>query len=459
MSSKLDFLFHRKDVAGLAVFRILFGLLMFYQVIYYYQIDYTYQLMSGPELRFEYAYWPLSGLLPLSVLRILHHGMLLATILIALGWWYRYAMAYFCIVFTYFSFIDKTLFNNHLYLIALVALVLCFMATDRRYALAKRTIKTVPAWNVYLMRFLIVLVYVYGALAKLSPDWFQGGSNGPVINDLSKIIPESLASFVIIYGGLIFDAVIGFLLLYRPTRLIGVLMVLSFNLMNALVLFDDIGVFPYFMIATLVLFFEPEQVKNFMAKLGFGKEEALSTSGGLQSSNAGKKHKKQQASHQPTVALPKERRSLTLALLGLFVGFQLLWPLRGYLFAGVPEWNGIGSRFAWRMKIQTKAAESFTYTMTDPATGNTNTVDHRSFVSQNQFNHLLEDPIQLVQFAHYLEKLAIERGFSADPVITLDNRISMNGRPAQYWIDPKVDLTKVSTTSLDRSWLLPLKSR
>jgi hypothetical protein len=89
--------------------------------------------------------------------------------------------------------------------------------------------------------------------------------------------------------------------------------------------------------------------------------------------------------------------------------------------------TGIGGFFSWRMKIQSKKVETFELTIQDRPGGQANAVDYTSFLSSNQLTHLTDDPIQIVQLAKYLESQAIQRGFSADPVVTANVIVSLNG--------------------------------
>ena len=73
-----------------------------------------------------------------------------------------------------------------------------------------------------------------------------------------------LISFIT-YGGLLFDLFIGFLLFYKRTRLFAFILVIIFNTMNYFLFLgnSEIGVFPFIMIATLILFMSFDQ--NFKA--------------------------------------------------------------------------------------------------------------------------------------------------------------------------------------------------
>ena len=58
------------------------------------------------------------------------------------------------------------------------------------------------------------------------------------------------------YGGLLFDLLIGFMLINRRTRLLALPLLLFFHLLNAFLF--NIGVFPWLMIASTVVFFAPD---------------------------------------------------------------------------------------------------------------------------------------------------------------------------------------------------------
>ncbi|MFT6017723.1 MAG: vitamin K-dependent gamma-carboxylase, partial [Saprospiraceae bacterium] len=179
----LDRFFKPTNATTLSLFRILFGALMLYQLIYYFRLDYTFQFMAGPEFLFSYPYSSFFVTLPEGVLKGIHFGLILSTVMIIFGWFYRAAMIFFFLGITYFSFIDKTLYNNHLYLLSLISLVMIFMEADAKYSVQSKNKDTVPIWNVWLLQFLLVLVYSYGALAKLSPDWLNGNIPAVMIEE------------------------------------------------------------------------------------------------------------------------------------------------------------------------------------------------------------------------------------------------------------------------------------
>lgn len=438
------YVFKSIDASVIAIFRIIFGLFMVYQMIYYFQIDYTFQFIYGPEVLFPYPGLEFLKPFSLGILKAIHVGLLISAVLITLGFLYRYAMIFFFLGFSYFSFIDKTLYNNHIYLIALIAFVMIFISADKKYSLRaklskKPLSKLVPAWHQYILVFLISIVYFFGGIAKLSPNWLQSNLVSYIIgqaqrNILMEFFPRDFLIVLIKYGGLLFDLSIAFLLLYKKTRKLGVILVVLFSLTNNSILFNDIGIFPFFMICATILFFDSEKVGRFVDTIFSSKSETAKVD-------------------QEAVVTTKYK-SLTLTLLGVFVIFQLVFPFRYLLFTSNPEWTGIAQRFSWRMKMQSRNIIDFKMTLTDRATSKTFNVDGTSFVSKNQLIHMPEDPYTFVHLAKYIsQKLNRENGL-VNPIIKTQLMVEFNGMPAQFMIDPRRDLTTIDESHfVDHPWI------
>src|SRR5690606_10124161 len=95
---------------------------------------------------------------------------------VALGIFYRWALAVFFVGFTYVELIDKVNYLNHYYLVSLLAFLMIFMPLDRGFSLRRRMTKTVlpstlPFWCLLALRVQVGLVYFFAGVAKLKPDW------------------------------------------------------------------------------------------------------------------------------------------------------------------------------------------------------------------------------------------------------------------------------------------------
>jgi len=72
---------------------------------------------------------------------------------------------------------------------------------------------------------------------------------------------------------------------------------------------------------------------------------------------------------------------------------------------------------------------------------------------------LVNDPFLIVQFAKYLKEKAIRKGLAKDPIIKATIMVKYNKRPAQLYIDPNTDLTKVDMSPFAeyKDWIMPLQ--
>ena len=444
MSNKaLDFLYSPIHASTLSLFRIFFGVAMVYQCLYYIRIDYAFQFMAGPEILFSYPY--LEFIQPMSVdaLRLIQWLMLLASVFITIGFFTRWASAFFFFSFSYFTLIDKTLFNNHLYLFMLLALLFAFTNSERCYSLRNKLSKGssssyIDSWQIYIFRFIVFLVYFYGGVMKLDGEWLSGRIVEAML--MAKGVEgNAILNAFFTFGGVGYDLFIGFLLLYSPTRTIAVVMVLFFNLTNHFYLFDDIGVFPFAMIACTVVFFNPERTANFLHR-------TLS----LQPIRKKDRPKDSKAAWTP------QRKGIMIALT-FFVAFQLLFPFRYLLFSDNPEWSGIASRFAWRMKMQTRSLDSFDMTVQDLPGGQPQTVDYQAFLTSNQQQNLINDPYNIIQLSQYLAEEAKRRGMT-NPTVRADVVVSYNRRPSQRMIVPEIPLEQQTIDPFaPQNWLMPLQ--
>lgn len=418
---------------------------MVYQCLYYIRIDYAFQFMAGPEILFSYPYFEFVQPLPVDLLRGIQWLMLLSAVLMTAGLFTRWASGFFFISFSYFTLIDKTLFNNHLYLFMLLALLFAFVDSERCYSLRNRfRAKPVPpyveSWQIYVFRFMVFLVYFYGGVMKLDREWLSGNiAESALIAKGVGDMPLLNAFFT--YGGVGYDLLIGFLLLYKPTRAVAVVFVLFFNLTNHFYLFDDIGIFPFTMIACTVVFFDPERTAHFMNRL----------------TGAPAVRKKDRP--KPAAATWDWRKKWIATGLGFFLAFQLLFPFRYLLFTDNPEWSGIAERFSWRMKMQTRAVDRFEMTIQDLPNGQPQPVTHEAFLSFNQLKHLTNDPYNIIQLSQYLAEEAKRRGMK-NPTVRADVRVRYNRRPPQPMIVTEAPLEQQTIDPFaPQNWLVPLKKQ
>ena len=126
------------SLAPLATFRITFGLLMFGSLLRFWARGWIESSYVAPT--FHFTYWGFGWVQPLGAtgMQLLFGILILASLLIALGLFYRPASVVFFLGFTYVELIDVTTYLNHYYFISLVAFLLIWLPANRDHALDAR---------------------------------------------------------------------------------------------------------------------------------------------------------------------------------------------------------------------------------------------------------------------------------------------------------------------------------
>ncbi len=420
----------------LGLFRILFGLCLVYELFYYFSIDLLDKGLRAPAMRFTYEGLEWVQLLPGKTMEVMLFVLLLSAVCITVGIFYRTATILFFTGFSYIFFIDKSLYNNHLYLFILLCFLLIVTKADAAVSLNKKSLSTtLPQWHLLIFKIQIFIVYFYGGIAKLNTDWLLHHQPMHAMLQMNGF-NSSLVENFLVYGGLIFDLSIGFLLWFKRTRIIGIIGVVFFNISNAII-FNDIGVFPFFMIMATILFFEPDVIHQLISKKQATK----------------KKDSKQKL--QPVAFTPYNRVNIFLAV---YLSFQLLFPFRYLLFPGNAEWYGVGQRFSWRMKIQHRDYTEMKFTVVDYTNKRLMDLDPAEYLTYAQMQTLILDPKMIYQMATFLGNDARKKGISGAGVRAAV-KVKFNGRSEQYIVNPETDLMKIKYNPFDlRNWVLPLKN-
>ncbi len=382
-------------------------------------------------------------------------AMGILALLIAIGLFYRLASLLFFLSFTYVFLLDKAYYLNHFYLIALLSFLLAVVPAHRAFSLDRRLHfasrpEEVPQWSVLLLRAQVFIVYFYAGLAKLNADWLRGEPIRMWLAERTEfpIVGTYFTSewmvFLVAYGGLLFDLSIGFLLLWRRTRLPAFGLTALFHLMNANLF--SIGIFPYLAMAATSIFAEPDWPRPMLAKL-----RVWLSAGRFQ----GDPQLPSRSAPAVMQAGPEPfKTALILALAHIYLLSQLLIPLRHFLYPGNVSWTEEGHRFSWHMKLRDKEAELHIY-LTDPRTGASWEVSPAVDLSAKQLDEMRTRPGMILQYVHHLADRMSMAG-QPRPIIRVDHWVSLNGRPYQRMIDPHVDLVGVRPSDGASVWILPL---
>lgn len=423
----------------LGVFRAFFGLMMAYQTFKYHKSGLVDVGLLQPKILFHYEGLAFLQPMPLAWMNACLLLMGVSTVLIALGLLFRPACAVLTVLHAYIFLIDKAIFNNHIYLFVLVSFLLAFTDADRFFSVRgnRGFGPTVPHWQVFLFQFQLAILYFYGGLAKINYDWLV---RMEPLHSMLRFIPEgstgwpgfvkyTVPEWFFSYSGVLFDLLIPFLLWYKPTRYWSLAPLLFFHLSNSTV-FRDIGIFPFFSIGSTLIFFP--DLKIFQP-------------GGLLAPKTAAA-----AVARPVIA-PLARK----ILLAYFV-WQLLFPFRGLFLPNPIDYSTVANRFSWRMKNHSRRVMQVNFTVEDPLSKQALQVPVNTIVNTMQMNTLGHDPRAVLEFARYVEAEAKRRGLPR-PVVKAQIRIEYNGWPEQFFIDPNVDLTKVTYSPFAKiDWIVPL---
>ncbi len=448
LSNLSQWLLRPTDPSSLALFRIVFGALMIWEVYRYFQYDRVFRYYVQPHFYFTYELFPMVTPWPEPWMSIHFIAMALFAAGIMLGLFYRYSAFLFFIFYSYVFLLDKAQHNNHYYLIILIAFLLTCVDAHRWLSVDQwwrnRRAESpppdlVPFWHLFILRAQIVIVYFYAGVAKINADWLAGEpmrtwlanrSDYPFLGDF--FLTETGVYFFT-YGGLLFDLFIGFFLLWRVTRPLAFVGVLFFNSMNKWLF--SIGIFPYMMVGTLALFIEPDTPRRLLKRL-------------LPAASP-------ESSRPPLqIGYP----AFALSFVAIFLTIQIMLPLRHWLYPGHVSWTEEGHRFSWHMKLRGKDAQVIFY-VTNPETNEMWEVEIGDRLTSRQYRKMSTRPDMIIQFAHHIRDEFHHSGVIKNPIIQADAWASLNGRPYQQFIDPAVDLAQESRSLFVHSeWIVPLQT-
>ena len=456
--SKLFFLHKPIPAHSLALFRIGFGIFMLLELLHFSNVGFVENYIGHVSFNFKYdiLYAPTP---PIIVIRGLFLVAFLSAILIILGKWLKWASLAFFLSFSYIFLLEKSIYNNHLYLFCLLAFLLITSNADQALSLRKEKTGTVFRWNLLAFQLMVIAVYFFGGIAKLNPDWIVLQEPATTLLK-SKGITGDFFVLLIIYGGLFFDLTIGALLLIKKTRKMAFLAVVFFNISNAWI-FDDINIFPYIMLFSLVLFVEPERIKSFFeARKSIPKEAKVGP-------KKRKEKKKGKSKKAISKAIPKEAAILQLQqtpssriafkVICLFFIIQLIMPFRHFFIPGNVDWTGDAQRFSWRMKIYTKKIQEFKFAAFDLDKKIIHPIEMKAYLLADQINQMATDPSMVLQFAHYLGEYSKEKLKNENLEIKVKLKLGMNGREPIYLVSDTTDLLGIEKRLFkNHEWVVPL---
>lgn len=435
------------DATPLAVFRILFGLMMFGSIIRFWAYGWIKSLYIEPN--YFFTYYGFEWVKPLgSYTYIIFFICALASLLVAFGYKYRISIIVFFLSFTYIELMDKTTYLNHYYFISILSLLMIFLPANARFSLDTflnmKEYEKVPKWTIDSIKLLLGIIYFYAGLAKLNSEWLFRAQplkiwltskyDLPLIG--SNFMQQEWFHYLMSWGGALYDLFIPFLLLYRKTRIFAFILVLFFHIFTR-VLFP-IGMFPYIMIVSSLIFFDAKLHRSIISF--------------VQRISIFKKFNLRRISEYKYDTLS----SYVIAKIAvLFFVFQLLFPWRYLLYPGELFWNEEGYRFSWRVMLIEKSGIA-TFKIVDAKTKNFFYVDNKDFLTPFQEKEMSTQPDFILQYANYLGDHFASQGHQNIEVY-VDSYVALNGRLSERFIDPNTNLYQLKESFKHKDWILPFE--
>lgn len=430
-------LFRPVDIAPLAVFRILMGLLMAAEGFGAILTGWVRANYVDAPFAFHFIGFDFLDVLVGPQAYAVYASLGFAGLGVAFGYRYRWSIGLYTVLWAAVYYGQKTSYNNHYFLLLLMCILLWIVPVHRFTSLDVKAGRATPTshtayLNVFVFKLLLLIVYVYAAIAKIYPDWLDGTTVGIFLSSkadwpvLGPWVDNPVFIYLIAYGGILFDLLVIPALWYRKTRPYAFAVSILFHLFNSVVF--QIGIFPYMMLITSVLFFDSSTIRRVFRISPRSSSTAKS----------------------PIVA---HVSAVKVAFLTAFFVAMVVLPLRHLYFPGCVHWTEEGHRMAWHMMLRSKYG--YLDFLVKKPDGSTERIHPKHRMSNKMANKMATRPDMIWQYAQRIEEEYAARGVSPVRVFA-ESRVSLNGRKTHPLVDPSVDLAAASWHPFSpQPWILP----
>ncbi|WP_420317718.1 HTTM domain-containing protein [Ekhidna sp.] len=420
------------DNSPLVFFRMVFGFLAAAESFGAILTGWVDKAFIKPD--FTFTVIGLEWLQPLDGNGMIYYFIVMgiAALCIMLGLFYRTSTFVFFSMWAVVYIMQKSHYNNHYYLLVLLSAAMMLLPAHKSHSLdakwgltiSKETCARICHWFFILQ---ILIVYVYASIHKMHWDWLEARPLEIWFNQKSNywligsLLQERWFQYIIAWGGVLYDGMIVFLLLYPKTRKLGFALSIFFNLFNSFVF--RIGIFPYLMIGLTVFFFPPETIRNIFFK------------------------------KKPKTYPIRKKLSLGWAyVLSIYFLIQIALPLRHHFIDGDVSWTEEGHRLSWRMMLRVKSGYTQVF-VEDKATKERKRINLNKYLTRDQESSVSVQPDMIWQLAQHLKKELEAQG--KEIAVFVDASVSLNGHKRKALIDKNVDLARVPWDTFGHSdWIL-----
>lgn len=433
-----SFLFKQIDNSGLIVFRVVFGLLCLLESVGAIFTGWITRTLITPKFTFTFIGFEWLQPLPGNWMYVYYIIMGMFGLFIMLGYKYRLSVMAFGIMWACVYFMQKASYNNHYYFLILLTLIMAFLPANSYASIdAKINPKlkkiAMPQWCKWVFVLQLLILYTYAAIAKTYPDWvslrvpkmlMESKANIPLIG---SFLQHDFISYLVAYGGILFDGLIIPLLLFKPTRKYAFFFSIFFHMFNSIVF--QVGIFPYLSLAFSLFFFKPETIKNIFLK-----------------------SKKLYLANE--VIVPNYKKPLII-FASIYFSIQVGLPLRHHFIQDDVLWTEEGHRLSWRMMLRSKNSY-VTYHVVNKKTREKTKIKLSAYLTPKQIRLAGSKPDVIWQFSQYLKNEFEKKGQTIE--VYVNANVSVNGKNSKALIDPKVDMASVKWNVFSHNeWILPSK--
>ncbi|WP_434037097.1 HTTM domain-containing protein [Formosa sp. 4Alg 33] len=433
------FLFKHIDNSALIVFRIIFGLLCFLETVGAIFTGWIKRTLIDPDFTFSFIGFEWIQPLPGNGMYFYYAVMGILGLCIMVGYKYRFSAISFTILWAGCYLMQKASYNNHYYLLVLLSGLMAIQPANTYFSIDARLKPEIerismPRWCSIVFILQMFIVYTYGSLNKIYPDWLdttvmavlmRSKANYILVGDL---LQNHIMHYFLAYGGILYDGLIIPLFLYKPTRKFAFFASIFFHLFNSFIF--QVGIFPYLSLAFALFFFEPKIIH----KLFFKNKKPFY--------NAGE------------IIVPKHK-NLALGAMSVYFIIQIILPIRHHFIQDNVLWTEEGHRLSWRMMLRSKSGNT-TYTIKNHTKNTTERVNLKEYLSPKQVRLASNKPDIMWQFSQRLKSIYAAKGDSIS--VYVKSYVSVNGKPSKTYTNPEVDLANVKWSALKHSdWILPSK--
>ena len=441
MKNLKKYLFTPVDNSALIVFRMIFGFLITAEAWGAIMTGWVRRVLVEPEFTFNFIGFDFLQSFPGPGphMYVWFAVMGIFGVMVTVGYRYRVAMVAYALMWSTVYFMQKSSYNNHYYLLMLLCWIFAFLPAHRAVSFDARFRENVrstsmPRWVTVFIIVQLFIVYTYGSIAKIYPDWLD--TTAPRLLMLGKknfwlvgeVLQKEWTHWIMAYFGILFDGLIIPALLWKRTRKLALFTSIFFHLFNSFVF--QVGIFPYMSLGFILFFYPPKTIHRIFLK----------------------KWKAFYNGEESTPVFTNKWSSIGIVVATIYLVIQALLPLRQHAMQDNVLWTEEGHRLSWRMMLRTKQG-TVSFSVVDKETDQKTFVKLKDYLTLKQRRNLGSKPDFIWQFAQRLKKEYAAKG--QDIAVFVNCRVKVNGRKYKRLVDPKVDLTTVDWEFFKHAdWLL-----